>query len=181
MKSQAQEIKRSFSIILAEAVTLAEIHKRLGVEGIHLLQCDIKAYPIKRMDSVCSPNLTELGIEGYSEHTVWRSVHLRAMMGDLREHRDIRAFRSINAGCVIFSISQGRRYWQPYKLFLDIGYLMVGPSQVVTTFTNSHGTTYWNGTFDNVSVHKNADNPCADLCALQVISGDVNAEEGDEP
>lgn len=167
---EGREIKRSFSIILAEAVTMAEIHKIPGQEGMLLLQCDIRADPIEQMDITCSPNMAELGFTGgYNEHSVWRHVYLHGKLGDTLEERHPKAIHNFSAGCTIFSFSPIMRAWRPFRLCVGVGNIV----QTSWVFT------YWNGMFDNFPVDKNADNPCADLCALYAISDDVNAEEGD--
>ena|GEM_PF-6002210 len=162
-------------MILVEAVTMAEIRKIPGLEGMELLQCDIRADSIQHMSILYGPNFLELGIEHYSEHTVWRYVHLRGKIGGPQGNEDIKALYRVSAGCAIFSISQGWRYWQPYTLQLSVGPLMPGPGDGYASHV------YWNGMNDDVPIRKNADNPCADLCALQSIAGIVTYEEGDKP
>ncbi|MHB8831325.1 MAG: hypothetical protein ACYC44_04405, partial [Patescibacteria group bacterium] len=163
-----QEIKRSFSMILAEAVMLAEIHKIPGLRSMQLKQCDITASPIKQMDNICSPNLTELGIKGYSEHTVRRYIHFRGIIGSTQGSG---ASYHFTAGCTIFSIKEDGLYWQPYMLWLDIKFLIAGAG------VGYGERVYLNGTYDGVSIRKNTDNPCADLCALQSISDVATHEE----
>lgn len=155
-------------MILAEAVTMAEIRKIPGLEGMELMQCDIKADPIQPLGDVCRLDLVDLRFNEPSEYAVWRYLSFKGLLGD-SEGNHIYHFE---ARCVLISISKMGRCWQPFVLYFE--------RQLGST-TICQRIVYHNGVYAGAKVTKDGENPRADLCTLQSFVGNVNAEEGDKP